>query len=171
MKTALGLDAKKMPDRRHMPIKGMLDQYWQRENPMIPSLPWGAADAGALGSFLRANPAITPEVVAACLEHRLQSEDHAPGERVHRWIGDLLRYAQGPLNRYKQPLQPSRMQSEASVGTYTPGRRYVPTDELPEPLHDVMSKEWQERVKHRWLTSPNDLTDLEIQFLKEEHLK
>jgi hypothetical protein len=57
------------------------------------------------------------------------------------------------------------------VGTYIPGRHYGPQDEERAPLHDVMSQEWQERVKQRWLRSEPDMSDLEIQYLKEEHLK
>jgi len=95
-------------DNRHTLIKAMLDLYWLRENQTIPSLPWGAADAGALGQFLRANPNLKPNVVEECLFHRLCSEDHAPAERVHRWIGDVLRYASGPLNRFSSPCSLSK---------------------------------------------------------------
>jgi len=169
--TPTKLRAAKTADPRHTEIKRLLANYWERETPAIPDMPWDAADAGALGNFLRANPKLTVEAVAVCLEFRLQSEDHAPGERVHRWIGDVLRYAQGPLNRFKQPQQPSQRSAEASVGTYIPGRHYGPQDEERAPLHDVMSQEWQERVKQRWLRSEPDMSDLEIQYLKEEHLK
>jgi hypothetical protein len=105
------------PDPRHGIIKGLLDSYWLRENPVIPSLPWGPADAGALGQFLRANPKLSTDVVAQCLENRLRSKDHAPAERVYRWIGDLLRYVSGPLNKYKQPMRDAALYSEASVGS------------------------------------------------------
>jgi hypothetical protein len=162
--------ARKAADPRHTPIKEMLGEYWQRENPMVPALPWNGADAGALASFLRANPTITPEIVALCLEHRLRGEDHAPGERAFRWIGDLLRYASGPLNRFKQPMRTSPLAAQASLGTYHPGERYGPEDEPQRPLRDVMSADWQRRTIRRLREVPNGLSDLERDFLKEEKL-
>lgn len=157
-------------DRRHAIVKGLLDAYWKHENPSIPSLPWGPADAGALGQFLRANPNLTPDVVAQCLKNRLRSEDHAPAERVHRWIGDLLRYVSGPLNRFKQPMRPVLI-SEASVGSYRPGQSYITATEMSQPLRDVMSTEWQDRVLRLHAESPEALTDLELIFLREEGLR
>ena len=103
------------PDPRHSIVKGLLDSYWQRENPSIPSLPWGPADAGALGQFLRDNPTVGTDIVADCLDNRLRSEDHAPAERVHRWIGDVLRYA-----------QPRPKHQWAPTGRARPGARRSP---------------------------------------------
>lgn len=162
--SATGLEARKMADRRHMPVKGMLDDYWRAENPMIPSLPWDGADAGALANFLRANPDITPDIVFECLKHRLASEDHAPGERVHRWIGDLLRYAQGPLNRFKQPMRPAS--SEASVGTYKPGKKFA-EPESTETIRQKMGEPWFDKTWKRYADNAQ-LTDLERDCLKQE---
>jgi hypothetical protein len=170
MAAADGLKVRKSPDPRHSRIKMLLDQYWAEENPAIPSLPWGAADAGALGQFLRANPKLAVEAVERCLRNRLRSEDHAPAERVHRWIGDLLRYSSGPLNRFKQPARGSALAAEASVGTYRPGMSYKTDDEPCKPLRDVMSAAWQDRVIRLHHSRSQELTDLELQFLKEENL-
>ena len=155
------------PDPRHSIIKALLDSYWLRENPSIPSLPWGPADAGALGQFLRANPKLTTDIVEECLENRLRSEDHAPAERVHRWIGDLLRYGGGPLNRFKQPMRTAS--SEAFAGTYQLGHSYVPEPEPQRPLREVMSSKWQDRALY-FHEHGKALTDLERQFLQEEGL-
>jgi hypothetical protein len=160
---------KHLPDPRHRVIKGLLDSYWLRENPSIPSLPWGPADAGALGQFLRANPKLTTDIVEECLENRLRSEDHAPAERVHRWIGDLLRYASGPLNRFKQPMRAEGRSTEASVGTYHPGESYTAEDVQQRPLREVMSPRWQEYAVHHH-NHGEHLSDLERQFLQEEGL-
>jgi hypothetical protein len=155
------------PDPRHSAIKILLDGYWQAENPTIPSLPWGPADAGALGQFLRANPKLSVDVVSLCLENRLQSEDHAPAERVHRWIGDLLRYSSGPLNRFRQPL--GSVSSEASAGAYRPGKSYTPTEAEQRPLREVMSSQWRDQAIHRHAMG-EDLSALEHQYLSEEGL-
>jgi hypothetical protein len=153
-------------DNRHTLIKAMLDLYWLRENQTIPSLPWGAADAGALGQFLRANPNLKPNVVEECLFHRLCSEDHAPAERVHRWIGDVLRYASGPLNRFKQPMQP--LKAEASAGSNYPGK--VWSEPAPaETARQFMGEEWFERTLSSFKAG-KALTEIQRNCLREEGL-
>lgn len=105
---------RKPADPRHAALKAFLERYWRQETG-LGDIPWGAADAGALGQFLRANPNLELYVIEACLGNRLRSEDHAPGERFYRWIGDLLRYASGPLDRYRLPKRPA-YNPEANVG-------------------------------------------------------
>lgn len=117
------------PDPRHAVVKALLQLYWLQENPETPDLPWGAAEAGCVGTFLRANPRVNVDVVARCLDNRLLSEDHAPAERIHRWFGDLLRYSQGPLDRYRLPKAAARS-SEATLGRST----------LPEPTPEDRRK-------------------------------
>jgi hypothetical protein len=106
---------KKTPDPRHMQVKELLQKYWAAENPDAQQMPWGAADAGALSSFLKDSPSLTVEQIAQMLRHRFVSEDHAAGERVFVWIRFLTRYQQGPLNKYKQP-------KESRNGTAQPNR-------------------------------------------------
>jgi hypothetical protein len=101
------------PDPRHAAVKQLLAKYWAAENPQTPDLPWGAAEAGCVGAFLRANPSVGIDVIERCLNNRMKSEDHAPGEGVYRWFRDLLRYSAAPLDRYRLP---KRIHSEATVG-------------------------------------------------------
>lgn len=103
------------PDPRHAAVKEALAKYWAAENPALPDLPWSAGDAGALGALLRANPSLDVATFETCILNRMLSEDHAPGERVFRWIGDLLRYHAAPLDRYRLPKRPAQS-SEANVG-------------------------------------------------------
>jgi hypothetical protein len=157
------------PEPRHSVVKGLLDAYWQRENPAIPSLPWGPADAGALGQFLRANPALSTEIIAECLDNRLRSEDHAPAERVHRWIGDVLRYAAGPLNQFKQPMRDSSLSVHASIGTYQPGKTW--SEPIPEEtIRQFMGEEWFERACKRLASDPSKLNEAERRCLRDEGL-
>lgn len=100
------------PDPRHAAVKAFLERYWRQETG-LGDIPWGAADAGAVGQFLRANPTLSVDVIERCIANRATSDDHAPGERFYRWIGDLLRYAAGPLDRYRLP---KKAHSEATVG-------------------------------------------------------
>ena len=97
---------RKPADPRHAEFKALLVGYWTAEgNETVPDLPWGAGDAGALAALLRANPRLTAVGFQRLLQHRLDSEDHAPGEPVRIWIGSLTRYAHGPLNKFKQPKE------------------------------------------------------------------
>lgn len=165
-KSNTGLVAKKMPDRRHMPVKGMLDEYWQREVPSIPSLPWGAADAGALGQFLKANPDLAVETIHDCLSNRLASDDHAAGERIHVWIGSLLRYAQGPLDRFKLPKRQAN--PAASVGMYKP--EATPAPQAPQAtIREQMGAPWFKRILQR-KQDGKPLCDLDKDCLREEGL-
>ena len=157
-----------VPDTRHGAIKGLLDSYWLRENPMIPSLPWGPADAGALAQFLRANPNLSPDVVATCLENRLMSRDHAPGERIYRWIADVLRYAGGPLNQFKQRTYAGPA-PETTVGTWRPGQvRSEPEPE--ESIREFMGEEWFDRAREQADADPSKLTEIQRRCLREEKL-
>jgi hypothetical protein len=156
------------PDSRHSVVKGLLEAYWLRENPTSPSLPWGPADAGALGQLLKADPTLSPDVVSTCLEFRLVSLDHAPGERVHRWIGDVLRYAGGPLNQFKQPTY-SGPAPEAAVGTWRPGKvRSEPKPE--ESIRQLMGEEWFDRACKQAGADPSKLTETQRRCLRDEGL-
>jgi hypothetical protein len=94
------------PDPRHCLFRTLLEAYWRDErNELVPDLPWGPGEAGALGAFLRANPRLSADGFRRLLEHRLNSEDHARGEPPKIWLSSLTRYANGPLNKYKQPKE------------------------------------------------------------------
>lgn len=164
-KSNTGLWVKKAPDPRHSATKVLLDGYWQNEMRSIPSLPWGAADAGALGQFLKANPALTVETIRECLMNRLASDDHAPGERVHIWIGSLLRYANGPLDRFKLPKR--QVNLAASVGIYRPEATPDPK-ERRATIREQMGEPWFKRVLQR--KRDGKLCDLDKDCLREEGL-
>ena len=132
------------PDPRHGKVKEMLEQYWHRESPMLPTLPWGPGEAGALGAFLRANPDLDIETIGRCLLHRLASDDHAPAERIYVWIGDVLRYAAAPLDRYRLP---KRTSSEATVGMFIEGAEPMALPSDVESLAAMMGPASVARVR------------------------
>lgn len=143
------------PDPRHAAVKDALAKYWAAENPHAPDLPWGAAEAGCIGAFLRANPSLTVELIEDCLSNRLASEDHAPGEGIFRWFRDLLRYGAGPLDRYRLP---KRVNFEASVGRNT-HRSDVSAEE---------TRQWfLDRARSR-KAEGSALTDLDRELLRGE---
>ena len=107
---------RKVADPRHIAFRALLEAYWrEEENVHVPDLPWGAAEAGALGAFLRANPTLEQSAFQSLLKNRLASEDHARGESPRVWLSSLTRYANGPLDRFKLLKRPA-MHSDATVG-------------------------------------------------------
>jgi hypothetical protein len=145
---------RKPADPRHAAVKTLLATYWANENPDSPDLPWGPADAGALAMLLRADPKLDTLTVARCLRHRLESDDHAAGERVYVWIGNLLRYRYAPLDRYRLP---KRTCPEALVGMTTGTSEGI---EAPERA------QWIERARKR-RAQGQPLADWEAQLLRE----
>lgn len=147
------------PDPRHAAVRAALTEYWLRENPGATELPWGPADAGALAMLLRADPTLDLATVEQCLRHRLQSEDHAAGERVYVWIGNLLRYRVAPLDRFRLP---KRVRPEAVVGMESQvGER--------EPMSAAARARWVKRAQER-RSKGLPLADWEAQMLREEGL-
>ena len=115
------MKSKRQPDPRHTEVKAVLVKYWAAENPDGPDMPWGPADAGALGTFLKASPTLTVEQIKQLLRNRFSSDDHTAGEPVFVWIKYLTRYLRGPLNKFKQLKEtkhgePKPNRADASVG-------------------------------------------------------
>lgn len=143
------------PDPRHSEAKHSLAQHWAAENPEMPQMPWSAADAGALAALLRANPALDVGTIRVCLHYRRLSEDHARGERVCRWIIDVLRYRSGPLDRYRLP---KRAASEATIGMGS-----APDSEKAAKMRDHFVGQAMKRH-----AAGDKLTELDQRLLREE---
>lgn len=92
-------EPKAKPDPRWNPIREDLKHYWEFKNPKFP-MPWAAkVDGKALKLFLTDNPDLTQEQWLICLRNRARS-DVPHGDHVHRWIRQLLRFAEGPRDRF-----------------------------------------------------------------------
>jgi len=102
-------------DPRWNEIREDLKAYWEFKNPAVP-MPWsGAIDGLALKRFLKANPNLDRPMWQLCLNHRARSDvPHA--EEIHRWIRTLLRFVEGPRDRFDQlkPKGRSRKHDEQS---------------------------------------------------------
>lgn len=88
---------------RHDDFKGKIKQYWSYKNPGV-EMPWGPAEGKQLAMWLAESPLTTVEKFAEFLRNRARSEGVTHSDRPSRWIGDVTRYAQGPLNAFKQPI-------------------------------------------------------------------
>lgn len=86
-------------DPRWEPIRQDLKTYWDFKNPGVP-MPWdGPVDGKALKLFLKSNPLVDRDMWKLCLNNRAKS-DIAHADNVHRWIRQLLRFCEGPRDRF-----------------------------------------------------------------------
>ncbi|MBZ5492254.1 MAG: hypothetical protein LAO76_15100 [Acidobacteriia bacterium] len=76
-----------------------------------------AKDFRNLDIWLREHPNTTLETFQRCLGYRAQSVaagEVSAAEEIYRWIGTILEFSEGPLNRYGKPLGQSK---EGKYGT------------------------------------------------------
>jgi len=85
-------------DPRFKACVEVVKRYWQDKNtiPMV----WDESEGQALNLLLAASPHLTVKQFSLCLANRADSEGVAHSERPRRWLGDVLRYANGPLDRF-----------------------------------------------------------------------
>jgi hypothetical protein len=85
-------------DPRFKPFVEIVSRYWLDKNnvPLI----WDKSEGKALKLLLAASQNLAVEQFARCLANRADSEGVAHGERPRVWLGNVLRYANGPLNRF-----------------------------------------------------------------------
>jgi hypothetical protein len=85
-------------DSRFKPFVDIISRYWSDKN-SVP-LVWDKSEGKNLKLLLAASPHLTVEQFARCLANRADSEGVAHGERPRAWLSDVLRYANGPLDRF-----------------------------------------------------------------------
>lgn len=92
-----GVGQAQVSDPRHSlmreRIKKLYVEYFKLE------CTWDGEEAGQLSQFLRANPNVTLPQVEKMLQGYFQSEGVSPA-RPSRWLGELPKYAAGPVDRY-----------------------------------------------------------------------
>jgi hypothetical protein len=81
--------------------------FWRGQNPGKADCPWIRSDRRALHQFIVGSPTLTLDEFRQLLRNRAQSEIN-PSELPRRWLRDLMEYADGPLDRFKKPLQKPR---------------------------------------------------------------
>jgi uncharacterized protein YdaU (DUF1376 family) len=93
---------KRGADRRHMPFRSILAEYWSAKNHASPEMPWQGRDAKALSEFLAASPSLTEQQFRQMLGNRARSAI-AHGDRVYLWIGNLTRF-QEEITVFNKPV-------------------------------------------------------------------
>lgn len=99
---------------RHAEFKAIILRYWESKNGED-EMPWGPAEGRNLEMWLRESPHTTAEQFTKYLANRFRSEGVVHSDRPSRWIGDVTRYANGPLNQFKQPLNGNNSQQNIQI--------------------------------------------------------
>jgi len=91
-----------LAETRHAAFKAAIKAYWDSVNIGV-EMPWDGAEGKQLGMYLRSSPNVTVEQFTGFLRHRFKSEvTHS--QRPSRWISYVTNYANGPIDRFSQPL-------------------------------------------------------------------
>jgi hypothetical protein len=86
---------------RHAEFKNAIFEYWKSKNEV--DCPWQQPEGMQLEMWLKSSPSVTVEQFMQMLRHRYKSEvNHA--ERPSIWIRHITGYANGPLDRFRNPL-------------------------------------------------------------------
>lgn len=94
--------AKETPDPRFKLAVAAIKSYWDSVNPDRPFV-FGPQDGNQLKNFLRDCRQLTIEQFEFCLSQRAQSQV-VHTERPSKWIGSLMDFANGPLDKFRKPL-------------------------------------------------------------------
>jgi len=92
-------------DSRFKPFVEAISTYWKDRN-AVPLI-WDKSEGKHLKQLLAASPELTVEQFTQCLANRAASEGVAHSERPRTWLGNVLRYANGPLNQFGKPAKQS----------------------------------------------------------------
>lgn len=90
-------------DPRFKAAVDAIKSYWDLKNPDRPFV-FGPSDGKQLKEFLNDCRQLTIEQFQYCLQQRAQSQV-VHSDRPRKWISDLMAYANGPLDKFKKPLE------------------------------------------------------------------
>jgi hypothetical protein len=71
--------------------------------------PWSHLEDRALKDFINANPKVDLLGFRQLLRNRAASEGINRADPPHKWLRSLVKYADGPLDRFGKPLRPVRV--------------------------------------------------------------
>lgn len=96
-------------DVRFGSFRAEIFKYWKAHHQdhiqrgLVPAdPPWGGRDGAELNLFLEANPGLQLDMFVRLLMNRSGS-DVVHSEAPYKWIRDLMGFASGRLNKFKQP--------------------------------------------------------------------
>lgn len=88
-------------DPRHNECVKAITHYWDYMNAGLEGkCPFSGRLFPELSTFLKTNPKLTVEEFQLCLQNRGESDGISPTEDPAFWVGRLLKFQAGPLDRY-----------------------------------------------------------------------
>lgn len=97
---------KPVGDSRHGLFREQIDRYWKHYTGQA-SAPWNGSEGKALSELLAAKPDLTLEDFRKCLKNRGDTPSVVQTDRPRLWIPNILRYLNGPLDRFNAPVNGS----------------------------------------------------------------
>jgi GntR family transcriptional regulator len=96
---------------RHAEVRNVIREACEKNQ--VPFI-WDHREDKVLADWLRATPRLALEEITKLIHHRFRTDGIPLGERPWRWIADLGRYAEGPLDQFNRLK--NTQHSEATVG-------------------------------------------------------
>jgi uncharacterized protein YdaU (DUF1376 family) len=90
-------------------LKAEVFQFWAGAGIGEFECPWSDLEDRASDSFLKQNPKIDLPHFKQLLRNRAASEGINRADPPHKWLRSLVKYADGPLDRFGKPLRPARV--------------------------------------------------------------
>jgi hypothetical protein len=89
-------------DSRHASFRTVINHYWRERVERDSDAPWDGGEARHLSDLLKAYPTLTVDVFTQCLRNRAASDDVQHSERPRVWLSNVMRYRNGPLDRFNK---------------------------------------------------------------------
>ena len=94
--------SQKAADPRFQEFVEDLKAYWEKANPGL-GFEFGSKDGAAMKGLLKAKPSLNRATFQICLSHRWHSDDVTHCDDFFTWLPRVLKYANGPLDKYSKP--------------------------------------------------------------------
>jgi hypothetical protein len=89
-------------DSRHASFRKTINHYWRERVDRDSDAPWDGGEARYLSDLLKAYPTLTADGFTQCLRNRAASDDVQHSERPRVWLSNVMRYRNGPLDRFNK---------------------------------------------------------------------
>ena len=135
-------------DERTSSFREAIFEAWKRWHPNGTDFPWGPGEGKALKEFLKENPSLDLYKFKEWLKAREQSASANLAKPPRQWLGSLVKYACGPLNTFKQPLQPRKPpapEPKSSVKTWDDLIRLKMDIPPSEPIPDDVRERFRDQ--------------------------
>lgn len=120
-------------DERHGPVREFIKSCITHATG-LPTAPWNGRDAKILQRMLESNPSWDVETFKKLIRNRFRSEGIPRGDPAHKWIPDLPKYANGPLNKFNQELSDGTNQQAGIIPSRQQARNQSNREKLAKQI-------------------------------------